>query len=268
MRAMWKGAISFGLLNIPVKMSTATQRKQVAFHQLHKECHTPIKQKRFCPHCQEEVPYQELVKGYPVDDDTYVVIRTEDFHKLPLKSIRSIDILDFIQLQEIDPLYFHKTYYLTPQEGGEKPYLLLKEVMAERGRVAVTKITIRQKESLALIRIMGDLLGLETLFYAEEVRSTDVSQLQIALDRVQIHPREREMALELVDNLTTSFHLEKYRDEYQEALQALIQKKMEGEEVQSLDRDWMKEGRVVNIMEKLKASVEQTKRMPKVQSKD
>lgn len=259
MRAMWKGAISFGLLNIPVKMSTATQKKQVAFHQLHERCHTPIKRKLFCPHCQEEVHSEQLVKGFLYEPDTYVIITKEDLEHLPLKSIRSIDILDFIDIHEIDPLYFHKTYYLTPQEGGEKPYLILKEVLAERGQVAVTKITIRQKESLAIIRIIDELLGLETIFYPEEVRSTEGVAIHALQERVSIHPREKEMALQLLDNLSTPFLPENYRDEYREALMALIQKKVDGKELQRVEGGGMKEGQVVDIMEKLKASVEKTR---------
>lgn len=266
MRAMWKGAISFGLLNIPVKMSTATQKKTISFHTLHEECHTPIKQRRFCPRCKEEVPYEKTLKGYPYQGDTYVIITPDDLASLPLKTTKTIDILDFIQLNEIDPIYFHKTYYLTPQEGGEKPYFILKEVMEEKGRVAVTKITIRQKESLAIIRIIGDVLGLETIFYGEEIRQTEDLEIEELKKKITIHPREKEMALQLVDNLTTRFEPEEYKDDYREALLEVIRRKVDGEEIERVTPHREERGQVVDIMEKLKASLEETEAKKKVKS--
>lgn len=260
MHTMWKGFISFGLLNVPVKMSTATQKKTVSFNNLHRVCHTPIQQRRFCPHCEEEVPYEELVKGYPYHSNTYVIITREDLEGLPLKSTKTIDILDFIDLKEIDPLYFDKTYYLTPQEGGEKPYFLLQEVMEEKGRVAVTKIAIRQKESLAIIRVINDVLGLETLFFEEEIRSTSLVEIEERKDSITIHPREKEIALQLMDTLTTSFEPERYKDEYREALLEVIRGKIEGQDVKEVIPSKERKGEVIDIMDRLKASLEKTKR--------
>lgn len=259
MRTMWKGYISFGLLNIPVRMGVATRKQQLSFKNLHQTCHTPIKQKRYCPHCQVEISFEEIVKGYPYEDDTFVILRDEDLQELPLKTLHTITILDFIELHEIDPLYYDKTYYLTPKEGGEKPYLILKEVMDEKGRVAVTKITIRQKESLAIIRSIGPLLGLETIFYPKEIQrdETDWDGMKRS---IQILPKEREMAKELLDHLTSPFQPEKYRDEYYEALLQVIQKKIEGRQIQKVKTDVPGDKKVVDIMTRLQESIEEVKK--------
>ncbi len=260
MRAIWKGALSFGLLNVPVKLGTATSRKTISFNNLHRECHTPIKMKRYCHHCQREVEYEELCRGYEYEDKSYVIITEENLEELPVKSKKTIDILDFISLEEIDPVYYDKSYYLTPQEGAEKPYYLLKKTMESRGRVAVTKITIRKKESLAIIRTLEHLLLLETMFYPEEVREIEEPGLDESKYSGMVSEKEMEMAQELLDNLTSEFQPDKYRDRYREAMMEIIRKKIEGQEVEFPSPAPSQEGKVVNIMEKLKASVEESKR--------
>ncbi|MFW5995992.1 MAG: Ku protein [Halanaerobiaceae bacterium] len=258
MRAIWKGAINFGLVNIPVKLMTATSRNNIRFRNLHQECSTPVKMKRFCPSCEREVDYGELVKGYEYEDNRFVILREEDFKNLPVKSTRTIDIVDFVELEEIDPIYYSKTYYLRPAEGGEKPYFLLKRAMDRAGRAAVTRITIRSKESLAVIRGLDDVLALETMYFAGEVRPAEALNLESLENQIEVTGREEEMALELIENLTAAFKPEKYRNEYREELMELIRRKIEGREIETPEPVPEAE-KVVDLMEKLKASVESTR---------
>lgn len=265
MQTVWKGAISFGLLNVPIKMGAATQRENIAFRQLHKACNTPINQKRFCTKCGREVPYDEIVKGYEYEPGKFVLIKEEELEALPVKSTKYIDIVDFIHLSEVDPIYYEKTYYLWPEKGGEKPYLILRDAMRQTGKAAVAKVTLRNKEHLCLVRLVGDALALSMMFFADEIRGT--AELNIAeLDaRVQVRPEEMEMAVKLVDNLTAAFTPEKYHDAYREELLALIRAKVEGQDVVHVEEavpDTV--GNVVDLMERLRQSVEATqKQSPK-----
>lgn len=263
MQTVWKGAISFGLLNVPIKMGAATQRENIAFRQLHKTCNTPINQKRFCSKCGREVPYDEIVKGYEYEPGKFVLIKEEELEALPVKSTKYIDIVDFIHLSEVDPIYYEKTYYLWPEKGGEKPYLILREAMRETGKAAVAKVTLRNKEHLCLVRLVGDALALSMMFFADEIRST--AELGIAeLDaRVQVRPEEMEMAVKLVDNLTAAFTPEKYHDAYREELLELIRAKVEGQDVVHVEEAVPDPvGNVVDLMERLRQSVEATRKQP------
>ncbi|QTL98960.1 Ku protein [Iocasia frigidifontis] len=262
MRTIWKGAISFGLVNVPIRLSTATNKNNIRFRLLHNKCKTPVNTVRYCTKCDEEVPYQDLVKGYEYEDNKFVVLRDEDFDNIPVKSTKTIDIIDFVKLEEIDPIYYIKTYYLAPAEGGEKPYLLLKKAMANTRKVAISKITIRNKESLAVIRVMDDLLVMETMYFADEVKTVDDLTIKTMEDKIKISDKEEELAVEIVDNLTAEFEPEKYDDEYRQELLDIIRTKIEGKEVE-IHETAPVESKVLDLMDKLKASVEASEKKEK-----
>jgi DNA end-binding protein Ku len=260
MQTVWKGAISFGLLNVPVKMGTATHRENVAFRQLHKACNTPISQKRYCPRCEKEVAYEEIVRGYEYEPGKFVIISDEEIENLPVKSAKYIDIVDFIRLEEVDPIYYDKTYYLWPEKGGEKPYLILRDAMRETKRAAVAKVTIRDKEHLCLIRLIGDTLSISLMFFQDEIRSTAELGISELAGRVPVRPEEMEMAVKLVENLTAEFNPGKYHDAYREELLGLIRAKVEGREFVEPEVPDRPAGNVVDLMERLRQSVEATKK--------
>lgn len=266
MRTIWKGAINFGLVNIPIKLITATSKENIKFRNLHKKCNTPVKMKRYCPSCDEEVEYNDLVKGYEYGENQYVILKDEDFDNIPVKSTKSIDIVDFVKLEEIDPIYYIKTYYLGPGEGGEKPYLLLKNSLSSTDKVAITRITIRNKESLAVIRVLKDVLALETMHFFNEVRSYEEMGINTLREKVEIKEREVELAEEIINNLTSEFHPEKYENKYREELLQIINKKISGKEIERPDIPEM-ESNVLDLMEKLKESVQTTEKKQKKSKK-
>ncbi|GAW92985.1 Ku protein [Calderihabitans maritimus] len=252
MRTIWKGAISFGLVNIPVKLYPATESKSIKFTYLHDRCKTPIKYKKVCPVCDREVGMEEIVKGYEYRKGEYIVLRDEDLEELPLNTIKTIDIIDFVNLEEIDPIYYQKSYFLAPGEYGVKAYRLLYEALKETGKVAVAKVVLRSKEHLTSIRLYRNLLLMETMFYPEEIRTPeDIPEMR---GKVQIHDNELKMAVTLIENLSTPFKPDKYRSEYREALRELIEKKLAKEKVEIPYRPT--EAKVVDLMEALRASVE------------
>lgn len=260
MQTVWKGAISFGLLNVPVKMGAATHRENVAFRQLHRDCNTPITQKRYCGKCGREVAYDEIVRGYEFEPGRFVLISEEDLENLPVKSAKYIDIVDFISLREVDPIYFDKTYYLWPEKGGEKPYLILRDAMAATGKAAVAKVTLREKEHLSLVRLVGDTLSLSMMFFPDEIRSSAELGIAELAPRVQVRPEEMDMAVRLVKNLTAPFSPEKYHDAYREELMKLIRAKTEGRQiVEAEEAPREGPGNVVDLMERLRQSVEATR---------
>jgi DNA end-binding protein Ku len=257
MQTVWKGSVSFGLINVPVKMSTATKRENIAFKTLHRECNTPLQQKRYCPKCEREVAYEDVVKGYEYEPGRFVILSEEDLDAIQVKSSKYIDIVDFIRIEEVDPIFYDKTYYLAPEKGGEKPYLILRDAMRQTGRVAVAKVAIRQKEYLCLVRLVGDALALETMFFPEEVRPAGELGIQSAEGAVQIRPEEMQMAVQLVENLTAPFTPEKYKDDYREELLRVIRAKVEGREVVETEPVPEREN-VIDLMEKLRKSVAMT----------
>ena len=261
MQTVWKGAISFGLLNVPVKMGAATHRENIAFRQLHKECNTPINQKRFCSKCGREVTYEEIIRGYEYEPGRFVLITDEDLNGLPIKSAKYIDIVDFIQVSEVDPIYFDKTYYLWPEKGGEKPYLILRDAMQKTGKAAVAKVTMREREHLCVVRLVGDALSLSMMYFQDEIRGTEELGITELAQKVQVRPEEMDMAVKLVDNLTDQFTPEKYHDAYREELLSLIRAKVEGEEIVSAEAPAPEvAGNVIDLMERLRQSVEATKK--------
>jgi len=254
-RVMWKGAISFGLVTIPVGLYPATEEKTLRFNQLHDEDMGRIKYKRVCSIDGEEAPFDHIVKGYEYEKDKYVVLTDEDLAAVPVESSRAIDILQFVDLDDIDPIYFQKTYYLVPEETGLKAYALLREAMSDDGRVALAKVAFREKEHLCTLRAKDGIFVLETMFWPDEIRATDFDVLE---KDVKIRPQEIEMERSLIENLTDEFKPEQFRDEYREALLQIVEKKVAGEEIEVIPEP--EPTKVVDLMQALKASVEATKK--------
>lgn len=255
MRPLWKGAVSFGLVFVPVKLYTATENKDLKFNYLHHKCKTPLQYKRYCPNCDSEVPNEEIVKGYEYQKGHYVILEDDDFESLPGGISRSIDIIDFVDLQEIDPVYYEKAYYLSPGDGGQKVYHLLKSAMEQTGKVAVAKVVIRSKPSLAVLRISGDTVMMNTMFYPDEVRKAEgIPELKY---NVEIHENELKMAVNLINNLSTSFSPEKYKNEYRDSLLEVIQNKIAGDDTETPKPPNTE--KIVDLMTALKASIDLAK---------
>jgi len=253
MRSIWKGAISFGLVTIPVKLYSATEERDVSFHQVHREDGGRIRYKRVCQTDGEEVPYSDIAKGYELPSGEVVVLTDEDFADLPLTTSRTIDVLEFVPLEQVDPIYFAKSYYLEPDAAGAKPYVLLREALEKSGRVALVKIALRQRESLATLRVRDGVFVLEMMLWPDEVREAEFGFLD---DDIDVRPQELQMAESLIDTLSGDFSPEQYSDNYREALQTLIEAKVEGREVVQPEQPAGDSGTVVDLMAALRASVE------------
>lgn len=251
MRSMWKGSLAFGLVNIPVKMYTATQSKDIRFNQLHSLCHTPIKYEKVCPNCGRAVQSEEIVRGYQYEPGRYVIIQDEELEAFSEQTTHTVDILRFVELREIDPIFYDKTYFLEPTETGGRAYALLQEALRLSGKIAVAKITIRSKPSLAVVRVYKGILALETIFYPDEVR--DHNQLLPA--QVPVQERELQMALSLIESLTEPFRPEQYTDERRLGLQDLIAAKIQGEEIVLVDQE-RQEAPQLDLMAALQASIQ------------
>ncbi|GAA3199065.1 Ku protein [Actinocorallia longicatena] len=234
MRSIWKGAISFGLVTIPVKLYSATEQRDVAFHQVHREDGGRIKYKRVCQIDGEEVPYGDIAKGFELPSGEMVVLTDEDFADLPLTTSRRIDVLQFTPLEQVDPIYFNKTYYLEPDGHGAKPYVLLRDALEQSGQVAVVKVALRQRESLATLRVVDGVFVLETMLWPDEVRQAAFPFLE---EEIEVRPQELAMASSLIETMAADFDPSEYKDAYREALQAVIDAKAEGRDVvQPADR--------------------------------
>lgn len=255
MHTVWKGSISFGLVNIPVRMFTATEERDIRFRQLHKECNTPIKYAKMCPHCQREVEPSEIVRGYEYEKGHFVMINDEDLEAITPETRRAIEILDFVDLSEIDPVYFDKSYFLSPQDTGEKAYALLRAAMEQTEKIAVAQVTMRNRQSLAVIRLYEHCIMLETIFYPDEVRP--VSQVPALPEAtVPLAENELKMATELIGNMTVPFDPAKYTDEYRVELQKMIEKKLEGQEIATAPT--VARTNVIDLMQALKESLAST----------
>ena len=264
MRSMWKGAISFGLVSIPISLYPATEKKDVKFRFLHGECRTPIRYQRVCPACNREVAAEEIVRGYEYEKNRFVIIEDRDLENIPDERSRTIDILDFVDLEEVDPIYYDKTYFLGPGETGEKAYTLLRRIMEETGKVAVARVVIRTKESLALLRVYREgMLVMETMFFPDEIR--DPKAIPLPAREAKIHDNELKMARELVLNLAEKFDPGKYHDQYRELLLDVIRTKVEGQDV-AIPAP-RQEGKVVDLLEALKASVDMAKKTQEAEKK-
>ncbi len=256
MRPLWKGSISFGLVNIPVRLFAATEQKNVRFRYLHEPCRTPVEYRKICPNCNREVAMDEIVKGYEYEKGRFVIIEESDFARIPAETTRSIAIVDFVRADEVDPVYYDRSYYLAPGETGEKAFQLLLQSMIQAGMTAVIRIVLRSRQALGVLRPYGGSLALETMFYPDEVRST--ASLPDWNRDPKVQERELEMARQLIENLTAPFSPEKYTDEYRKALLEIIEGKIKGEEVFIVSSP--EKGEVIDLVEALKASVEATRK--------
>jgi DNA end-binding protein Ku len=230
-RSIWSGAISFGLVNVPVKLYSAVSRKTVRFNQLHEKDGARIQQKRFCSQEDEEVPWEEIVKGYEIGPDRYVLITNEELEAVEPKKTRTIDIEDFVDLDEIDPIFYDHPYYLAPGTGAAKPYKLLLDAMKDANKVAIARVVIRSKEALTAIRPVGDVLAMSTMLFHDEVVPSESLDEVDTVQEADTTKRELEMARQLIESLSSEFDPSKYRDEYREAVLEMIERKAEGEEI-------------------------------------
>lgn len=253
-RAIWRGAISFGMVSIPVKLYTATESKDVSFRQLHRDDLARIRQLRWCPVEDREVAYDELVKGYEYAKDQYVVMDDEDFEDLPVPSKHTINLTAFVKAEEIDPIYYDRPYFLDPDEAGVKPFALLLKALEEKDLVAIGKVAIRNKENLCALRTSDGGIVMETLLWPDEIRPAEVADVS----EVKVSAQELKMAFSLIEMLEESFNPKQYTDEYREALLARITAKLEGGEVVH-DETVAPSAQPVDLMAALKASIEATK---------
>ena len=257
MRAIWKGAVSFGLVSIPVKLYTATEEKDVSFHQVHRSDGGRIRYKRVCQTDGEEVAYSDIAKGYELPSGETVVITDDDLADLPLSTSRVVDVLSFVPLEQVDPIYFAKSYYLEPDKTATKPYVLLRDALEQADSVALVKVAIRTRETLATLRVRDGVLVLETMVWPDEVREPDFAFLD---DDVQVRPQELAMAQSLIESMSADFDPTQYHDEYREALQEVIEAKVEGREVVEQPVQEEDTGSVVDLMAALRASVAAAKK--------
>ncbi len=228
MRSMWKGAVSFGLVMIPVKLYTATEQKDIAFRQVHREDGGRIRFKRFCTIDDQEVPYEDIAKGYELPDGETIVLTEEDMAELPLPSTKNIEVVQFTPAEQLDPILLNRSYFLEPEGPGARAYVLLRDALEQSGKVAIAQVALRQRESLAILRSRDGVLVLETLLWPDEVR---VPAFPFLDDNVEVRPQELQMASSLIESMTVDFDPDEYHDGYREALQELIDAKIEGREV-------------------------------------
>ena len=255
-RAIWTGAISFGMVTIPVKLYSALDRKTVRFHQLSKKSGVRVVQKRVDPQSGEEVAYENIVKGYEIAPERYVVIEPGELEALEPKKTRTIEIEDFVELSEIDPVFYDHPYYLAPGPGGAKAYRLLLEAMRATGKVAIARVVIRSKEQLVALRPMGDVLGMATMIFADEVAPAERLEEVAEASEVKTTKRELEVAEQLVGSLAGDFEPDKYRDSYREQVLAMIERKAQGQEIAVQPAAEERATPAPDLMSALKASLE------------
>jgi DNA end-binding protein Ku len=255
MAAIWKGSLTFGLVNIPVELKTAVRADHISFRLLHKEDLSPVKYERVCQADGEAVPWNEIVKGYEYEKGKFVVLTDEDFKTAALEQSKTIDILDFVKQDEIDPRYFETPYYLVPTKGGEKPYALLREAIRSTGSVGVGKIIIRQTQHLAAVKVVGDALVLEIMRFAQEL--VDEKEFNFP-GRDAVRPQELQMAEQLVENLAEPFDPSRYTDDYRANLMKVIKAKMKGKKpkLEGPEAEAPDSG-VLDLMSRLRASLEE-----------
>ena len=258
MRAIWKGTVSFGLVTIPVKLFSATEERDVSFHQVRKSDGSRIRYKRIAEADGEEVAYGDIGKGISLPDGNTLVLDDDDFADLPLPSTREIDVHEFVPLDQVDPIFFAKSYYLDPDKTGVKPYVLLRDALVDSGRVALVKVAIRNREQLAVLRVRDGVIVMETMIWPDEVRAADFAFLD---EDIQTRPAEAKMAESLVESMAGDFDPDQYKDEYREALQKVIDAKIEGREIVETDEVASpRSDNVVDLMAALRASVDAAKK--------
>ncbi len=254
MRTLWKGSLSFGLVTIPVRMYPATEEKSVSFNQLRASDHSRIGYQRVAKSDGEEVAYDEIVKGYEYEPDRYVVFEPDELDALKPPSSRTVEILQFVPLEQIDPIYFQRSYYLAPEAAGAKAYALLSRAMRDKSSVAVCKITLRDKEHLATLRLRDEMFVLETMYWPDEIRSLSLEDVDIG-EVPEPRPQEVAMAEALIENLTEDFDPTAYVDTYRQKVLDAVRAKVEGQEITVVD-DAGEPAGVVDLMEALRQSVE------------
>lgn len=247
--SMWTGTISFGLVSIPVKLMSATRHKGISFNILHKKCHNRIQEKRWCPVCEEEVAWDETEKGYAYAKDEYVSFSPEDFESLPLPSKNILEVESFVEMGEIDPIYFDSSYYLQPDKKGQNPYNLLRAALERKGMVAVGKIALRTKERLCIVRVYGSHLLVETLLYPDEI----FDETEESVPTTTPSKQELSIAEHLVDLMTKPFDPSEYNDNYREALEELVESKISGKALKAPAKK--STGKVLDLMDALRNSV-------------
>lgn len=260
MHTVWKGAISFGLVHVPVKMHAATEDKDIHFRQLHKECNMPIGYEKKCSHCNKEVKAEDIVKGFEYEKDKFVIVKDEELEALKPESARVIKILDFVDLAHIDPIYFVKPYYLSPDMSGSSAYSLLVEAIKQTGKIGIAKINIRSKSNLAAIRVVENCLCLETMHFPDEIRA--INQVPNISQQIEVNDKELQMAITLVEQLSEEFDASKYTDEYRIALSELIEQKVAGESIDIVNAPAATKTNVIDLMSALQASLDATKPQP------
>jgi DNA end-binding protein Ku len=254
MRSMWKGAISFGLVSIPIQLYTATENKNVQLRQVHAADGGRIKYKRVCSLDGEEVPYSDIAKGYEAGDGQMVVLTEEDMAELPLPSVQGIEVLEFVPLEAIDPIQYDRTYYVEPQKPAVRPYVLLRDALQKSGQVAIAKVALRQRESLALLRVREEVVLLTTLLWSDEVRVPDFGFLDE--EPPSLKSQEMEMAGALIDSMSEpEFDPDAYTDGYREALESVIEAKLTGGEVEAPAEPAKEPADVIDLMSALDASI-------------
>jgi DNA end-binding protein Ku len=261
MRSMWKGAVSFGLVMIPVKLYTATEQKDIAFRQVHREDGGRIRFRRFCSLDEQEVPYEDIAKGYELPDGEVVVLTEEDMADLPLPTTKNVEVVQFCPADQLDPILFNRSYYVEPEAAGTRAYCLLRDALEESGKVAIAQVALRQRESLAILRVRDGVLVLETLLWPDEVRTPDFGFLD---DDIEVRPQELRMASSLIDSMTVDFDPDEYHDSYREAVLEVVAAKTEGREVFQLEVPEADTGETSSLADALRASLAAAKAGPDV----
>jgi len=256
MRAIWKGAVSFGLVSIAVKLFSATEEKDIRFHQVHRTDGGRIRYKRVCSVCGEEVTYDDIAKGYDIGGGELVILTDEDFADLPLSTSHAIDVLEFVPAEQVDPILYAKAYYLEPEGQATKPYVLLRDALTDSDRVAVVKVALRQREQLATLRVREGVLVLNTMLWPDEIRQPDFGFLD---EDITLRPAELAMAQSLIDSMAGDFDQGEYSDNYRAALQQVIDAKVEGREIVAPEEPEAAPAAAVDLMAALKASVERAR---------
>src|SRR6185437_5417831 len=256
-RAIWKGSISFGLVNIPIALYPATRREEFKFRLLRKSDLSPVNYKRVAEKDGKEVPWDQIAKGYEYEKGKYVILKDEDFQRVDLEATQTVDIQDFVEQEEIDPIFFHKPYYLEPQKGGDKAYVLLCEALKDSGKVGIAKVVIKTREYLAGVKPEDGVLVLELMHFADEL--ADPGKLHIP-KKIEVGKREMNMAKSLIDSMSSKWNPEKYKDDYREALMEVIEEKVEagGKEVEEKPKKTPKPTKVIDLVSVLQKSLEQT----------
>jgi DNA end-binding protein Ku len=257
MRAIWKGSISFGLVNIPIALYPATRKEELSFRLLRRTDLSPVNYKRVAEKDGKEVPWDDIVKGYEYEKGKYVVLKDEDFQRVDLEATQTVDIQDFVHQEEIDPMFFYKPYYLEPQKGGDKAYALLRESLEKSKKVGIAKVVIKTRQYLAGVKPEGDALVLELMHFAEEL--ADPSKLHVP-KKIEVGKREMNMATALVDSMSSKWNPEKYHDDYREALMEVIEEKVEagGKEIEEKPKKAPKPTKVIDLVSVLQKSLEET----------